>query len=71
MNALRTAAAELIGLFIDDGALALAALVLIATVAAAVKWAGLAPLGGAVLLLAGCLLILAESLVRAARKSGR
>ncbi|MGL4967381.1 MAG: hypothetical protein ACRC67_39540 [Inquilinus sp.] len=66
MSALRTALAELLGLFIDDGALALAAIALIAAVTAAVRWAGLPPLDGALLVLAGCLLILAESLYRAA-----
>jgi Flp pilus assembly protein TadB len=71
MNALRTAFAEFIGLFIDDGALALAILVLVAVIAAAVEWAGLPPLAGGVLLLAGCLVILAESLRRAARAKAR
>jgi Flp pilus assembly protein TadB len=71
MNALRTAFAELVGLFIDDGALALAVLVLVGVVAAAVRWAGLPALTGGVLLLAGCLAILAESLHRAARAKAR
>jgi hypothetical protein len=68
MSAVRAIIAEFIGLFIDDGALALAALVLIAAVGIAVKWAGLPALGGAVLLLIGCLAILAESLYRHTRK---
>jgi hypothetical protein len=68
MSVIRTLIAEFIGLFIDDGALALAALGLIAAIAAAVHWAGLPPLGGGILLLVGCLGILAESLHRYARK---
>lgn len=71
MTAVRAVLAELLGLFIDDGALALAAIALIAAVTAAVRWAGLPPLDGALLVLAGCLLILAESLIRAARSHQR
>ena len=71
MTAIRAVLAELLGLFIDDGALALAAVALIAVVAAAVRWAGLPPLGGALLILVGCLLILADSLARAARSRRR
>ena len=51
MGALRTIIVKFVGLFIDDGALALAALILIAVIAAGVKWAGHPALGGAVLLL--------------------
>lgn len=71
MSAIKAVLAELLGLFIDDGALALAAIALIAAVAASVRWAGLPGLGGGLLILAGCLLILAESLVRAARARRR
>lgn len=71
MTAMKTVLAELIGLFIDDGALALAAVALIAAVAAAVRWAGLPGLDGALLILFGSLLILAESLARAARVKRR
>jgi hypothetical protein len=71
MTAIKAVLAELTGLFIDDGALALAAIVLIAAVAAAVRWAGLPGLDGALLILFGCLLILAESLWRAARARQR
>ncbi|MBW8727611.1 MAG: hypothetical protein JF625_20980 [Inquilinus limosus] len=71
MTTIKAVLAELLGLFIDDGALALAAIALIAAVAAAVRWAGLPGLGGALLILAGCLLILAESLHRAARAKRR
>jgi hypothetical protein len=53
----RTILTEFLHLFVDDGSLALLVAVLIALVAAAVK-----------LLLAGCILILADSLRRAAAR---
>ncbi|HVJ33961.1 MAG TPA: hypothetical protein VND94_12660 [Terriglobia bacterium] len=65
---LRAIISELISMFIDDGALALLAAVLIAAIAGAVKLLGLPPLYGAMLLLAGSILILADSLRRAARR---
>ena len=68
MSMIRTAIASFIGLFIDDGSLALAILVLIAAATVAVKAAWLAPLGGGILLLAGCIALLLESVYRAARK---
>ncbi|TPO03094.1 hypothetical protein [Mesorhizobium sp. B1-1-5] len=58
---------ELVGMFVDDGNLALLALILIALIAAAVKFLGLPPLVGGFLLLAGCLAILLQSTRRAAR----
>ena len=68
MNTFRTTIQELIGMFIDDGALALWSIVLIGVIAAAVEYAGLSGFAGGILLLAGCILILAESTYRAARK---
>ena len=62
---------ELVGMFVDDGNLALLALILIALVAAAVKVLGLPPLVGGFLLLAGCLAILLESTRRATRGRAR
>ena len=67
MSFLASAFKELIGMFIDDGALALLSILLIAIIAAAVEFAGLPGLTGGLLLLAGCILILAESIWRAAR----
>jgi hypothetical protein len=67
MNRLRTAFDELVHLFVDDGSLAAFAVVLIVLVAGAVKILGLAPLWGGLVLLAGMLAILAESLSRAAK----
>ena len=68
MTVLRIAIKELVGMFIDDGALALLSLILIAAVGYAVADHLLDSMAGAIILFAGCLLILAESLARAARK---
>lgn len=68
MNVLKLILSETVGLFIDDGALALLAILLIAFVAALVKYAGIDGLLGAGILFVGCLLILAESVARAARR---
>lgn len=68
MNILKVALKEFFGMFIDDGALALAALLLIAIVGVLVKSAHVDALLAATLLLLGCLLILAESVARAARQ---
>ncbi|TIR16530.1 MAG: hypothetical protein E5X34_25875 [Mesorhizobium sp.] len=62
---------ELVGMFVDDGNLALLALILIALVTAVVKVLGLPPLVGGFLLLAGCLAILLQSTRRAARDKAR
>ena len=67
MSVIRLVAREFLGMFVDDGNLALLALVLVAAVAAAVKLLALPPLLGGVLLLVGCLAILLQSLRRAAR----
>ncbi len=53
MNTVRLIIKEFVGLFIDDGSLALFALVLIFAVAAAVKLLGLPPLAGGILLAGG------------------
>jgi len=68
MMALHRAFAELAGLFVDDARLAFFEVALIAVVALAVRLAVLPPLWGGGLLLLGCLAILAESVVRAARR---
>ncbi|OHV89944.1 hypothetical protein [Mesorhizobium sp. ORS 3428] len=67
MNVVRLALKELVGMFVDDGSLALLALILIALIAGAVKLLALPPLIGGMLLLVGCLAILLESTRRAAR----
>jgi hypothetical protein len=71
MNILKIAVKELIGMFIDDGALALLSLLLILAVGAAAKAGVVGSTAGAVLLIAGCLVILAESVARAARRKVR
>lgn len=67
MSFLRTAVSEFFGLFIDDGALALLTLALIALVGVAVKVLNVPPLLGGVVLLVGYLAILAESVLRYSR----
>ncbi|WP_217577069.1 hypothetical protein [Mesorhizobium sp. GbtcB19] len=71
MNMIRIVLKELVGMFVDDGSLALLALILIALVTAAVKLIAMPPLIGGFLLLVGCLAILLESARRAARDKAR
>jgi hypothetical protein len=66
MNIVRLIVKEFVGMFIDDGSLALLALILIAALTVAVKYLTLSPLVGGILLLVGCLAILVESTRRAA-----
>lgn len=68
MKIIRIAFNELVGMFIDDGALAFLALVLIVAIGLSVKWGLLGGSIGAGILIIGCLLILAESVARAARR---
>jgi hypothetical protein len=68
MNILTIAVKELIGMFIDDGALALLSFILIVAVGYATEQRFVDGTVGAIVLFAGCLLILAESVARAARK---
>jgi hypothetical protein len=68
MTVLRAAIAELIGMFIDDGQLALTLVALIAVVTLLVKFAGIGGLAGGLLLLAGAIGLLVESVYRGARR---
>jgi len=68
MTVLRAALAELIGMFIDDGRLALTLVALIAIVTLLVKLAGIGGLAGGLLLLAGAIGLLIESVYRDARR---
>jgi hypothetical protein len=68
MNAIRAALAELVGMFIDDGQLALTLIGLIALVTLVVKSDLIGPLAGGVALLAGCIALLLESVYRHARR---
>ena len=71
MTMIRLVFKELVGMFVDDGSLALLALVLIALITAAVKLLALPPLAGGYLFLAGCLASLVGSTRRAARDKAR
>ena len=71
MKLIRLVLKELVGMFVDDGSLALLALVLIAAITVAVKLLALPPLIGGLLLLVGCLAILLHSVRRAARRTGQ
>lgn len=76
MSVIRLIGREFLGMFVDDGnlallALVLVALVLVAAVASAVKLLALPPLLGGALLLVGCLAILLQSVRRAARGTKR
>ncbi|WP_095083294.1 hypothetical protein [Mesorhizobium sophorae] len=71
MNVIRLAAREFFGMFVDDGSLALLALVLVAIITTAVKLLALPPPIGGALLLIGCLAILLHSVRRAARGTNR
>jgi hypothetical protein len=67
MSALAAIARELVGLFVEDGSLALAVVALVAlAIAAAALGAPRAAIG--VLLLAGSLAVLVENILRARRK---
>ena len=68
MTVIRAAIAELIGMFIDDGRLALTLVALIAIVTLLVKLAGIGGLAGGLLLLAGAIGLLVESVYRDARR---
>ena len=68
MTVIRAAIAELIGMFIDDGQLALTLVALIAVVTLLVKFAGIGGLAGGLLLLAGAIGLLVESVYRDARR---
>jgi hypothetical protein len=68
MNIFGQIAKEIISLFIDDGSLALSAVLLIAVVSGAVKFAAMPPLVGGTLLVLGCVAILTESVHRATRQ---
>ncbi|TCR85258.1 hypothetical protein [Rhizobium sp. BK376] len=71
MSILKTAFEELMGMFIDDGALASLSLVLIVAVVIGAKTGYVSGLVAALILLVGSLLILAESVSRAARTKFR
>ncbi|MCF7699397.1 hypothetical protein [Loktanella sp. M215] len=68
MSLIRSILSEALGLFIDDGSLALQIAALITFLTALVHLASLGPLIAALLLLAGCGIILVTSVLRRARR---
>ena len=71
MSFVATALKELAGMFVDDGALALLNLMLVLALGLAVRTGLLGPAAGAVILIVGSLIVLAESLARASRGKQR
>ena len=67
MNALGAVWRELLGLFVDDGALALGILAVVMLAAISVALAPNAPLAAGIILLLGCLGVLSASVTRAVR----
>ena len=67
MTMLKEAAVELIGMFFAERRLAIAVLAIVAVAGSLVDFAGLNPLVGGAALLFGCLILLIESVCRAAR----
>ena len=68
MKIIRAIVTELLGLFIDDGALALFTVGLIAIVCAAIKLLEISPIIGGIALFIGYVAILAESVLRFSRQ---
>jgi len=64
---LRDLGAELIGMFVAEKRLAIAVLLTVAAAGSLVDFAGLNPLVGGAVLLFGCLILLIESVCRAAK----
>ena len=67
MTMLKQLAGELIGMFVAEKRLAIAVLAIVAVAGSLVDFAGLNPLVGGAVLLFGCLVVLIESVCRAAR----
>lgn len=70
MTMLREVVGELIGMFLGEKPLAIALLLIVATTGFLTNFTGLGRLIGGVFLLSGCLILLVESVCRAARASG-
>jgi hypothetical protein len=64
---LKDLAVELIGMFVAEKRLAIAVLAIVAVAGSLVDFAGFNPLVGGAVLLFGCLILLIESVCRAAR----
>jgi hypothetical protein len=70
MTMLKEIAAEIVGMFVGDARLTLMVLAVVGAAAAMIACGG-APLGAGGLLLAGCLLVLIDSVRRGARPAPR
>jgi hypothetical protein len=68
MNMVRAALRELLGLFVDDGALAAEILAVVMLAAAAAALVPDVPLAAGAILLLGCLGVVLASVARAARQ---
>jgi hypothetical protein len=68
MNALSAVFRELLGLFVDDGSLALAILAVVMLAAISVALIPDTPLAAGAILLLGCLGVLSANVARAARR---
>jgi hypothetical protein len=68
MNAPRAVFRELLGLFVDDGSLALAIVAVVVLAAISVALIPDAPLAAGAILLLGCLGVLSANVARAARR---
>ena len=66
MNMIKEIVAEIFGMFVGDARLTLAVLAVVGAAAAMIAY-GVAPLGAGGLLLAGCLVVLIDSVRRGAR----
>ena len=69
MTMLKELAGELIGMFVAEKRLTIAVLAIVVVAGLLVDFAGLNPLVGGAVLLFGCLILLIESVCRAARVS--
>ena len=70
MSILREVFAELFGMFVADARLTVAILCVVAVAAALIRLAGMAPLLGGGVLLAGCLGVLISAVLSAGRPKG-
>jgi len=66
MTMVKELVAELIGMFVAEKRLTIAVLAIVAAAGSLVDFAGLNPLAGGAVLLFGCLILLIESVCRAA-----
>jgi hypothetical protein len=71
MNALNALLDEVVGMFVDDGSLAIAILAIVAVAGwVSMRFENASSVVGAILIL-GCLAALIENVVRTTRKAGR